>query len=261
RLGRPARIREPPARAALRWNAPARRARARPHHGAADPPDGRAVRGARRADQDRDAGGAVAYLRRDPQDHPVRDPCDPGSDPARRRGGGDDGAAGPHQGGDPGRSAAASLARARQHAGVRRAVRPHLPPHPRGGDGRDGATGDAGGGAMRKRPSQAARVAEKLLPAATVAIFLLAWEGIVRARGIAPIYLPAPSTIAIYLWRMIADGTMEYHLGVTLLRIFVGFLIAAVTGIALGVAMGMSRVVASIADIWIAALYPLPKIS
>ena len=80
-------------------------------------------------------------------------------------------------------------------------------------------------------------------------------------RGIPPIYLPAPSSIADYLWRMIADGTMAYHLGVTLLRIFAGFLLAAVTGVVLGVLMGMSRVVARVADPWIAALYPLPKIS
>ena len=60
---------------------------------------------------------------------------------------------------------------------------------------------------------------------------------------------------------MIADGTMEFNLGVTLLRIFVGFLLAAVTGIALGLLMGMSRIVDRVADLWIAALYPLPKIS
>jgi NitT/TauT family transport system permease protein len=46
-----------------------------------------------------------------------------------------------------------------------------------------------------------------------------------------------------------------------LLRIFVGFALAAVFGIALGVLMGMSRTVARVADVWIAALYPLPKIS
>lgn len=92
-------------------------------------------------------------------------------------------------------------------------------------------------------------------------MFLLAWEMLVRWRGIAPIFLPPPSSIAVYLWRMIADGTMEYNLGVTLLRIFVGFLIAAATGVALGLLMGMSRIVARVADVWIAALYPLPKIS
>jgi len=90
---------------------------------------------------------------------------------------------------------------------------------------------------------------------------VVAWEALVRLRGIAPIYLPAPSSVADYLWRMIADGSMPYHLGITLLRIFVGFALAAVFGVALGVVMGMSRTVARVADVWIAALYPLPKIS
>jgi NitT/TauT family transport system permease protein len=106
-----------------------------------------------------------------------------------------------------------------------------------------------------------AQVLEAVLPALSVVIFLLVWEALVRWRGIAPIFLPAPSSISAYLWRMIADGSMEYHLGVTLLRIFAGFLIATVSGIALGLLMGMSRLVARVADMWIAALYPLPKIS
>jgi NitT/TauT family transport system permease protein len=113
----------------------------------------------------------------------------------------------------------------------------------------------------RKQGKGAAWFAERVLPIGSVVLFVLVWEVYVRARGIAPIYLPAPSAIAVYLWRMILDGTMEYHLGVTLLRIFAGFAVAAVAGIALGVAMGMSRIAAAVADVWIAALYPLPKIS
>ena len=105
------------------------------------------------------------------------------------------------------------------------------------------------------------QVAERIIPAFSVAGFLIAWELFVRWRGIAPIYLPAPSAIAVYLWRMLVDGSMEYHLGVTLLRIFAGFLLAAIAGVSLGLLMGMSRIVARVADTWIAALYPLPKIS
>src|SRR6202030_3837775 len=56
-------------------------------------------------------------------------------------------------------------------------------------------------------------------------------------------------------------GSMLSNLGITLLRIFVGFLLAAVSGVLVGVLMGMSRILAKVADIWIAALYPLPKIS
>jgi ABC-type nitrate/sulfonate/bicarbonate transport system permease component len=114
---------------------------------------------------------------------------------------------------------------------------------------------------MSDRRSLSARAAERILPALSFVVFLSAWELLVRWRGLAPIYLPAPSSIAVYLFRMLADGTMVYHLGVTLLRIFAGFGIAAVAGIALGVLMGMSRIAAKIADPWIAALYPLPKIS
>jgi ABC-type nitrate/sulfonate/bicarbonate transport system permease component len=114
---------------------------------------------------------------------------------------------------------------------------------------------------MKPRADRMTKLAEKILPALSIVIFVLAWELLVRWRGIAPIFLPAPTSIAIQMWQMIAAGTMEFHLGVTLLRIFAGFFVAAVTGIALGLLMGMSRIVSRIADIWIAALYPLPKIS
>jgi NitT/TauT family transport system permease protein len=108
---------------------------------------------------------------------------------------------------------------------------------------------------------RAARIWQFALPPLTIVAVLVAWEALVRLRGIAPIYLPAPSSVFVYLSRMIADGSMPYHLGITLLRIFVGFGLAAVFGIALGVLMGMSRTIARVADVWIAALYPLPKIS
>jgi NitT/TauT family transport system permease protein len=113
---------------------------------------------------------------------------------------------------------------------------------------------------MRIAPG-ARRAIELTFPALTIVAFIAGWELLVRLRGIAPIYLPAPSSILEYLFRMIADGSMVFHLGVTLLRIFAGFSVAAVTGILLGVLMGMSRLVARVADPWIAALYPLPKIS
>src|SRR5258708_3056293 len=111
-----------------------------------------------------------------------------------------------------------------------------------------------------RRP-RATRIAEAVLPAASVVAFIVGWQLFVDLRGIAPIYLPAPPAIATTLVQMTLDGSLAYHLGVTLLRIFAGFLLAAVTGVFLGVLMGMSRLVARIADPWIAALYPLPKIS
>ena len=67
---------------------------------------------------------------------------------------------------------------------------------------------------------RAARIWQFALPPLTIVAAVVAWEALVRLRGIAPIYLPAPSSVFVYLSRMIADGSMPYHLGITLLRIF-----------------------------------------
>ncbi len=101
----------------------------------------------------------------------------------------------------------------------------------------------------------------RLLPLASVIVFLGIWEAVVRLRGITPIILPAPSAIADYLAIMTFNGLLPYHLGVTFLRILAGFLVAGFFGILVGVLMGMSRIIQRVLDPWIAALYPLPKIS
>jgi len=101
----------------------------------------------------------------------------------------------------------------------------------------------------------------RILPFASVVMFLGIWELVVRVREVPPIILPAPSAIASYLVSMITDGSLPYHLAVTFLRIVAGFIVASVFGIVLGVFMGMSRIVSRVLDPWIAALYPLPKIS
>ncbi|HEX4411370.1 MAG TPA: ABC transporter permease [Xanthobacteraceae bacterium] len=101
----------------------------------------------------------------------------------------------------------------------------------------------------------------KFLPSASIILLLCIWEIAVRVGHVAPIILPAPSAIVSYLVAMIFDGTLPYHLGITFMRILAGFLVSGVLGILLGVFMGMSRIVARVLDPWIAALYPLPKIS
>lgn len=110
-------------------------------------------------------------------------------------------------------------------------------------------------------PTSTAKVLERTLPALSIIGFLAAWQFAVAFRGIPPIYLPSPLAIAETLIKMTLDGSLAVNLGATLLRIVVGFGVAAITGVCLGVVMGMSPLVARVADPWIAALYPLPKIS
>lgn len=109
--------------------------------------------------------------------------------------------------------------------------------------------------------SKAGGIVYVVVPYLIILAVLLAWEILVRVKGVQPIFLPAPGAIFKYLIAMIADGEIAYHLSITFLRIMAGFLVASATGILVGIAMGMSRLIARIVDPWIAALYPLPKIS
>jgi NitT/TauT family transport system permease protein len=92
-------------------------------------------------------------------------------------------------------------------------------------------------------------------------IFLAVWEAAVRLGDIPEIFLPRPSLVITALYDLFVHKGLAYDLGITLYRIFGGFLLAAVIGILLGLLMGMSRRVYAVADIFVAALYPVPKIA
>lgn len=94
-----------------------------------------------------------------------------------------------------------------------------------------------------------------------VAVVLIGWELIVIAFGFNPIYLPRPSRIVLALIEMFRTGGLTKDLMFTLGRVFGGFGIALVFGVAIGIWMAISERFNAIADNFIAALYPLPKVT
>jgi ABC-type nitrate/sulfonate/bicarbonate transport system permease component len=94
-----------------------------------------------------------------------------------------------------------------------------------------------------------------------VAFVLIGWEAVVAGARLNPIYLPRPSQILIALITMFRTGGLLSDLLATLARIFGGFAIALVAGTLLGIWMATSERVSAIADNFIAALYPLPKVT
>jgi ABC-type nitrate/sulfonate/bicarbonate transport system permease component len=60
---------------------------------------------------------------------------------------------------------------------------------------------------------------------------------------------------------MFAEGKLAVDLAYTLYRIFAGFFIALVVGVAFGIWIATSPRVRAVADMFIAALYPLPKVT
>jgi sulfonate transport system permease protein len=96
-----------------------------------------------------------------------------------------------------------------------------------------------------------------MLPVAIVAL----WEALCRANLIRVIALPAPSTVAVTLWGLCASGQLFVHIGASLLRVLEGFAGAAVLGLVLGVAVGISATFARITDLIIQILRPIPPIA
>ncbi len=94
-----------------------------------------------------------------------------------------------------------------------------------------------------------------------VAAVLGAWEIGCRAADINPLYLPSPSAIVAALVKLFATEKLGLDLGWTLYRIFAGCGIGIVAGVGLGIWMAISPRVSAVADIFIAALYPLPKVT
>jgi NitT/TauT family transport system permease protein len=94
-----------------------------------------------------------------------------------------------------------------------------------------------------------------------VGVVLAGWEMAVLVADLNPIYLPRPTRIASALVEMFRTGDLLVDLLATLGRIFGGFAIAMVVGVLLGIWMATSERVNAVADNFIAALYPLPKVT
>ena len=56
------------------------------------------------------------------------------------------------------------------------------------------------------------------------------WEGAVRGLRSPPFILPAPSAVAVALWRGLASGLYLKHLGYTLAETLLGFLLGSALG-------------------------------
>jgi ABC-type nitrate/sulfonate/bicarbonate transport system permease component len=95
----------------------------------------------------------------------------------------------------------------------------------------------------------------------SVVLVLVVWELGALATGVNALYLPRPTQIVVALFNMFHTGGLIADLLMTLYRIFAGFGIALVVGTLLGVWIATSARVRAVADMWIAALYPLPKVT
>ena len=72
--------------------------------------------------------------------------------------------------------------------------------------------------------------------------------------------LPPPQVVAAVLLDDIADGSLPYHLGVTLARVAVSFTLAMVIGVAIGIAMGRKPRLDRFFDAWLVLFLNIPAL-
>ncbi len=92
-------------------------------------------------------------------------------------------------------------------------------------------------------------------------LMLLAWELLVRSGALDERFFPAPSAVLTELVSLLRSGELFVDLGWTLERVVIGFLLGAIPGIGLGIAMGLSAPLRAFLKPAIASLYPIPKIA
>jgi NitT/TauT family transport system permease protein len=99
---------------------------------------------------------------------------------------------------------------------------------------------------------------DALLRAASLLAFLLIWQ--IAAAIAQTATLPPPATVALRIVGETTSGVLLQHLGVTLLRVIVAFVLALLIGAAIGMAMGRWRTVDRLLDGWLVLGLNIPAL-
>ena len=99
----------------------------------------------------------------------------------------------------------------------------------------------------------------------TVAVLIAVWFAVTNLGWVKPIFLPTPQAVFQqfyeYLTGQANDKPLWQHFVASMLRVFSAFLLACVTAIPIGIAMGMSRTVRGIFDPPLEFYRPLPPLA
>ncbi|MGH6674442.1 MAG: ABC transporter permease [Xanthobacteraceae bacterium] len=104
-------------------------------------------------------------------------------------------------------------------------------------------------------------LANHLLGLLSIVAGLALWEFIGRVVVNNALFLAAPSQIVRAIIALTADGEMGHHIAVSGLEFILGYTVASVLGIALGVGMGESVFIKRVMQPWVAGSYATPVIA
>ena len=92
-------------------------------------------------------------------------------------------------------------------------------------------------------------------------ILLLSWELLSQLGVFPPNLMPAPSVVLATLWKLAIDGQLLGHIGITLYRVFAGFLLGGGLATIIGALTGYSRSFRQFLDPLFQALRSIPSLA
>jgi sulfonate transport system permease protein len=90
---------------------------------------------------------------------------------------------------------------------------------------------------------------------------LITWEFAVRLGLLPGSLIPRPSVVVADFMRMLEDGTLLVHAGISLFRLLTGFFIGSLVGISCGTLVGRSRRASALIEPTLLSVIPIPAIS
>ena len=94
-----------------------------------------------------------------------------------------------------------------------------------------------------------------------IVLLLTAYESLGRLGLVSPRLMPSLLTIGEQLWKYTANGVLIEHAAISLWRAMLGFVLAIVVGLAIGIAMARSQLFEALLEPIFTFGYPIPKIA
>lgn len=115
-------------------------------------------------------------------------------------------------------------------------------------------------GTGQHRPLISRRALERIVSLLAPLLLLLVWELLVQARLLDRRFFPAPSSI-VGTFVELGRTTLPGHIGISLSRAALGFILGAVPAVLLGVMMGLMPIVRAALQPIVGALFAIPKVA
>ena len=100
-----------------------------------------------------------------------------------------------------------------------------------------------------------------VLSVASVLAVMALWLAATGLGWIAPVFLPSPAAVVAEGWKLLTHGLLLTDIMMSSKRVFLGFSLAAVVAVPLGIAMGVWAPAKAIMDPFVSLLRPLPSIT